>query len=422
MKRAIWLFLLCMLCYHIAHTFFWFGVSLVDPMILSVSKDMLRLLIVLYIFLLHYKQLPKFFSVWKWPVLTCIALIVWSITLSMIQWTSLWAIVVGFKYDIYPLCIVLCAIYIWHTYPEIVSYIQSKISLTSIIYYVIRILVIGLVWQWAKVLLPDVFMGLWYGPVWDYVLGQQPPIWYRTWPWWWMRLQGIFSWPNNYWFFLVTVCSLCIWLIHHAYRNQRNKDLWLRIFVAILFIVSLLWTLSRWAWIWVLAQCCLYVWCMYPRYKKYLLWWVVLVICALLIVAQKKIGSTWAHMTAWIEGISAFSQNPWGYWLASAWPSVHWAWIYLPENHYLQILLDIWLLWLVLWLWVVGSIVYTLRSSRLLFSKEQKILLLLFGFSFVGLLVEWLFLHVFEDSMVNYLFLVPCGIYIWSLCSEKGTN
>jgi hypothetical protein len=40
---------------------------------------------------------------------------------------------------------------------------------------------------------------------------------------------------------------------------------------------------------------------------------------------------------------------------------------------------------------------------------------------FFALLIMWLFLHVFEDSMVNYLFFTIYGIILWSLSTKlKG--
>jgi hypothetical protein len=38
-----------------------------------------------------------------------------------------------------------------------------------------------------------------------------------------------------------------------------------------------------------------------------------------------------------------------------------------------------------------------------------------------ALFIMWLFLHVFEDSMVNYLFFTVYGIVLWSLSTKlKG--
>lgn len=105
------------------------------------------------------------------------------------------------------------------------------------------VLVIGLIWQLGKLLAPDFFARFGYGPVGDYLVGEAPPLYYRTGPGGVMRLQGIFAGPNNYGYFLVGRCSLLVW-----YISQHWSDLARRprlVSLSVVYLVSLIWTLSR---------------------------------------------------------------------------------------------------------------------------------------------------------------------------------
>jgi hypothetical protein len=44
---------------------------------------------------------------------------------------------------------------------------------------------------------------------------------------------------------------------------------------------------------------------------------------------------------------------------------------------------------------------------------------LLMSLGFGGLLIEWLVLHVFIDSMVNYLFFVPYGVTVGYMSTRQ---
>ena len=189
---------------------------------------------------------------------------------------------------------------------------------------------------------------------------------------------------------------------------------WFMKFLFILYVFSLLWTISRGAWLGVGVQVFLLIWFFKPQRKRYLGWIVLVWVVLMVWVSWMKSGSTIGHGLAWQEWCEAFLANPWWYGLGSAGPAVHRDGIYLPENHYLQILLDIGIPWLLLWLGVLGSIVYKTIDYRLQITGNNVYIVLLI-FWLIGLLVEGLFLHVFEDSMVNYMFLVVLGISLGNL-------
>jgi hypothetical protein len=170
--------------------------------------------------------------------------------------------------------------------------------------------------------------------------------------------------------------------------------------------------------------------------------------------------STVLHFQAWFDGIDAIIANPWWYGLGSSWPSVHYTGVYLPENQYLQIALDVGVWWLVIWCWVwwvlLRGVLIKISNywkhfchsckgrnppwTAINFGNTQRngkwmvdsvfmdpgsspgwqyvpliIPLLLW---WVGLFVIWMFLHVLEDSMVNYWYLsllgITMGMVLWS--------
>jgi len=46
--------------------------------------------------------------------------------------------------------------------------------------FIFIVLGFGLVWQLLKFGIPELFFKIGYGPVGDYIAGQNPPIYYRT--------------------------------------------------------------------------------------------------------------------------------------------------------------------------------------------------------------------------------------------------
>ena len=410
MKHIVRWFLVFMILYHVIHTFFWYGLSVIDPFLLSVSKDIVWLLLVAACGIMYWKEIPRFLQQRKIPLLLFVWLLLRSIFLSLQH--NIWRdmIMVGIKYDIYPLLIFVTALFLWSVCSF--SVYKTKEILLSAISWRRKIawfiLVLGLLIQLLKWLFPDIFSVFGYGAVGDYVLGQHPPLYYRTWPGGVMRLQWLFSGPNNYGFMLVSYFSLLIWYMVILWKQWRR---WL---LVVVYSASVVWTLSRWVWVGIAAQSFLLILFFRPQWKKYLLLIVVMILVAMFAVANLKVGSTTAHLAAWFSGRDAFIVQPWWYGLASAGPAVHRDAIYLPENHYLQLLLDIGIPWFFLRFGVLGSIFWKLRKRRDDVKKHYQIIVFLFFVWCIWLLIEWLFLHVFEDSMVNYLFFVPFGIAVWS--------
>lgn len=407
-------FLLVILAYHVLHTFFGYWIDLVAPTLLSWIKDLLRVLLVGGVCWWQRKAVCAFFRDRKRIILAGVILIAWSLVLSREQGMSRWSMLIWFKYDIYPLVVLVSALVLWyvlqHNDPNKWFVLKKNSYLTN---FLLIVLSIGLVWQWIKFWFPDFFMWFGYGPVGDYVLWNAPPIRYRTWPGGMMRLQWIFAGPNNYGFFLVGIAGLVTFALSKQPIQRKKILLWW------LYMCSLWWTLSRGAWIGAGVTIALTIRWFFPAYKKLLVWWWIVGMIGVLWITLIKTWSTSGHWIALWEGIQAFLAQPWWYGLGMAWPSIHYTWVYLPENHYMQILLDLWIPWLLLWWGIFLTLLQKSWKKVTASPKNESInrLVVLLFFGICGLVVEGLFLHVWEDSMVNYLLLGTFGIVVWMLSS-----
>ena len=138
--------------------------------------------------------------------------------------------------------------------------------------------------------------------------------------------------------------------------------------------------------------------------------------------------STIGHIQAKWDWIQQVINQPLWYGLGSSWPAVHHSWMFLPENYYLQLMLDLGTVWFLIWCWVLFYWIYEQKKLRLNLIKKEAIsddnyqLFITLQRGILALLVMALFLHVFEDSMVNYLFFVPYWIllgYLSCIADEK---
>lgn len=405
MKAVRW-FLCAMVGYHILHTILWFGRGGVESEIISVVKDVLWIVLVgVLFFTMRASERKLFWNEWKWPIVMFGGLILWSLGISLREGISVGSIAVGSKYDLYPLFVLLSALMVG---VNLSIELGWRLVHRKTAWIILGIVVLWIVRQGAKVVFPELFTRLWYGPIGDYALGSAPPLRYRTGPWGMMRLQWIFAWPNNYWFFLVALTWVVSYLVVHHPKRRKYRLL------GALFWFSLWATISRWALVGAWVAWALTVRYFFPRYKKQIVILGVLCVFLVLRISMHKTGSTAGHRTALIEWLQAFVQQPRGYGLGMAGPSVHYEGVYLPENQFMQIILDVWLPGLLLRCGVRWKVLQKTRLNvRGDWEKHWLIITLLFGI--VWLMVEWLFLHVREDSMVNYLILWVFGILVGRL-------
>ena len=423
MLQILGIFLFSQVAYHLIITFFWYWLALGDQTTIALIRDGLWIGITVLIYLLGMKYWKEYFKYW-WKIL-------WAFVLLLIFWVgisyflfdkSFSDILIGVKYGFWWMIILLMAAGIgyflqkkWKTLDKFTKWVK---------YSLVAIVILWWIWQWLKLLVPDVFFSFGYWRLDDFHYWENPPIYYLTWYEGTLRWQWLFSWPNNYWYFLVLFFPL-IWYFFpikklSEIKKWDRKD-YLNFLVVALWIFTILATLSRAA-IVGLVLCLFFIFYPYlKKHKKCALWIGVILVLLLIGVSCWKWDSTVQHIQAKLDWVIQVVNKPLGYWLGSSWPAVHHSWDFLPENYFLQLMLDIWTLGFILWCFVMLFWIYkekVLRKDVInqnLWNNEVYHIFIALQKWLVALFIMWLFLHVFEDSMVNYLFFVIYGISLWYL-------
>ncbi len=424
-KCFIYIFLIFLIFYNIFSTYLHFGSWLnIKASTTAIIRDWLRFFFIFIIWINNFKFTIKFLKQNKKTIFLLISLCLYSLFLSKIYyWKPFFEIAVWFKSIILAIFIFLSSIFLWTFIKQ--QKIFSKKTFNQFIKYLLRfILVFGIIIQLLKIFIPDLFLKLWYWPVGDRNPNFNPPIYYRTWPWWLTRLSGLFAWPNNFWYFLVLFLPFLIWLISTKNNNLNSKTISKTdIFLVSLFILN--WILTLWRWV-ILGRI-IELWLIIIFFKKYRTLLIsifkknkkiILLISITLIIFLsflfiKKIWSTNEHIAKRWEWINFIIQKPilW-YWLGTSWPAFHYWWKIIPENFYFQIWIDLWIIWLIL---------YFLTRIKIFKKYFWKTSQTKFIFIWILWLASvWAFLHILEDSMVNDLFFIISWIYIWLEYQESN--
>lgn len=421
MKKTIWLFLFFIAFYHIIVTILWYWYfPQLTQTIISLSRDFIWIVIVWICLIWNIKSILPYLKKWKYIWITFIILIVFWIWISFLnnKWIS--DIFIGLKYWFYYLWIFLSASFI-----GFIGYKKlDKKDFLYLLYFIVWIVFVGFVRQLAKIIYPDFFLNIGYGPLDDFLYGKNPPLYYLTGFEGTMRRQWLFAGPNNYWYFLVwffPILLIWIWKL-----TKKGKDLWTKInlldlSLIILWLAAVLLTLGRWTFIGIVFAWIITYTAWIRKHKKLfsvLLWILILAIAALSIVKRQ---STLWHIQSKISALPYIFKNSLWYGLGSAGPAIHHNWQFLPENYFFQLILDIWSLGFIIWAILIQQIIGIFRkifvySKTNELNEKQKIWYLYtkaFFVWFFCLLIVWIFLHVFEDSMVNYLFFIPMWIVLW---------
>lgn len=414
MIKYIKAFLIFISLYFIINTVAVYGGRDVSKTAMSFSKEILWFGFVILSAILNLRTTIQFVKQYRYiTIITLLILVIWSLV-TLYQWNtfidSIQSIIIWLKYGVLYIFIFYTALLIWY----IAKNQTEETNFSHWIYYFY--LVVLCVWfliQIDKLIFPDMRYDLWFRTIDIYRPDMSPPIYYLTNVDGFVRLSWLFSGPNNYWFWLVGVLSILLW----------SKELWVwksskyDIFGKIVYFISAILNLGRSIWIGMIAQIILYLkkYNIISTYKKTFTGLALLAVWALGYMTYHKWDSTIKHFESTINGILKFLENPWWYWLGSSWPGIYYNGFILPENYYLQIMIDFGIIWLLL---ILTFWVYIFRYSK------KKIW---FGWSvwhklnymylcwFLGMCVVGLVLHVFEDSMVNYLIFVPRGIVLWNL-------
>lgn len=414
LKFLKWFFILIVL-YHIIVTVICYWVLWWQyPELPSLIRDWLRIWFFILMFFVYRKDWKNYFNRRKYPWIAFIIMIIWWVIISLLAEKSISDMLIWIKYWFFYIFIFLSSSFLWFVWKDTLNKIKN---LSNIWYFLIWIVVLWFARQWAKLIWPDFFMQIWYGPLNDFFFGKNPPIYYLTGYEWTLRWQGLFSGPNNYWYFLVAFLPIIILLF-----KVQVKKLWellklknnLNLICIIIWVLAILFTLSRTAILWwALVFLLLNI----DRIRKNKIkTWIIILIWIVWIVALSilKWSSTLGHIYAKLSSINRVVQNPMWLGLGTAWPAIHHNGTILPENYFIQVMIDIGTIWFILWARIWYTIIMIEKKIKKSFINEKEVSIYLvrryLNIGWICLLVMWLFLHVFEDSMVNYLFFISYWI------------
>ena len=317
-------------------------------------------------------------------------------------------------------------------------------------------------------LMPNSLKLLWYNPnIYEWTVWQNPPaVYYTLIDKWNIRNQFIFERPTSFGFRLIAFFPVFVlWLL----RKRWWKD---QIFPTILFWLLIFSTWSR-AWIAIRTlEAIVLFFILYRRsIKKYFvrliiisiiwLWWLAYLWRWIMVREHSNTG----HLELMKAGRNIAKTNPlvwrWAWYSGPAShqlcytdepvniyqdiDSIHLdnqrcellrkenvknqisTYGFNPENQYLQILMEYWIIWVIFWLWLcIIMLRYTAKMIWMYRKKNkspfQELLyysLLWFWIWFIWLCAEWLVLHSLADRMVIYPFFLLYWITVWLREKEK---
>lgn len=423
--------------YHIITTIIGYGIFNGEIIqIIALIKEAIRIIAISIFFLIKIKNRKSYFQTRKRPRIALLGMILFAISTSLLQDKSIYNIFVWLKYNFHFIIIFLTSSIIWYFLPKILTNRHSKKVINILQYSLIFIVITGFIRQICKFINPVFFQKIGYGPIGDFIFWQNPPIYYRTGPWGSPRRQGIFAWPNNYGYFLTAFFPLIIFRRKPKFKKIKeqiynNPQKILHLSFIVIWISTIILTLSRAAIIGgIVAIIAIYKNELKKNKKIAITIW-ILTILTIGWLSIFKWGSTLEHINSKLNGIISVNNNPiWGFGLGTAWPAIHHGWNILPENYYLQVIIDIWTFGFLLRTILRINIIKIHKKIYLFFktnkSNENQQLAYLhrnyLNIGFMCLLILWFFLHVFEDSMVNFLFFVPFGILSGYLSKQITTQ
>ena len=327
---------------------------------------------------------------------------------------------------------------------------------------ILRTLRLWLAWWFMIWLMPTILRHFWYDPLsYEWTVWQRPPVAYYTLiDKWNVRNQFLFERPTSFGFWLIAFFPVFVlWFL----RNKKRID---QLFPIAIFWLLILSTRSR-AWIAIRAlEAILIFFILYRKsIKKYFIPLIVVSIIWLWILAylwrwiMVREHSNTGHLQLIKAGRNIAKEKPLFWWWAwYSWPASHQlcytdepvdifqdvesihldnqrcellrkenvrnqisTYGFNPENQYLQILMEYWIVWISLRLWLCLIIIrYTAKMIRIYRKKNkspyQELLyysLLWFWIWFIWLCAEWLVLHSLVDRMVIYPFFLLYWITVW---------
>ncbi len=334
---------------------------------------------------------------------------------------------------------------------------------------IIRSLRLGLLWWFMVRLMPTILRHFWYDPLsYEWTVWQRPPVAYYTLiDKWNVRNQFLFERPTSFGFWLIAFFPVFIlWFL----KNKRRKD---QIFPILIFWLLIFSTWSRAGIVIRALEAITLLFILFRKsIKKYFarliiiaiiwLWWLAYLWRWIMVREHSNTGHL-VLMKAWRD--IAKQNIIWWRWAWYSWPASHQlcyneepiniytdidsihldnkrceilrkeniknqisTYGFNPENQYLQILMEYWIIWVLFRLLLCIIILwYTAKMIRIYRNKNkspfQELLyysLLWFEIGFIWLCIEWLVLHSLADRMIVYPFFLLYWITIWLWEKEKS--
>ena len=397
-------------------------------------------------------------------ILFVVTTLVFLVLAVWIQHVWFKAFVLSAKYDLFWFFIFwiwICLSYLFFTEKD-----KDLLDLYNKL--IIRSLRLGL-FRWFIVRsMPNVLKIFGYNPhIYEWTVWQNPPAAYYTLiNQWHVRNQFLFERPTSFGFWLIAFFPVFVlWFL----RNRKKID---QIIPTIIFWLLIFSTRSRaWIAIRILEAIVLFFILYRKSIKKFFvrlvilaiiwLWWLAYLWRWIMVREHSNTGHLELMKAGW--NIAKNNLIFWR-WAGYSWPASHQlcytdepvdifqdvnsihldnqhcellrkenvknqisTYGFNPENQYLQILMEYWIVWILFRLWICVLILwYVAKMIRKYQNKAkssyQELLyysLLWFWIWFIWLCAEWLVLHSLVDRMVIYPFFLLYWITIWLWEKEK---
>lgn len=330
---------------------------------------------------------------------------------------------------------------IWYMIFIAIYYIAPKVSEATwekLVEWFLKgmkwLLILALLWYVVLLLKPWVLKLFWYDRMsieWE--IGQRPPAIYWTREFEWLpRNQFVFERPISWWFFLVALFPL---FFTQFLQKRSIKKTWFRWGA---YGLNIILTYSRAAWgSWVIELVILGI----ITYRKQMRFFLkkfliplLIILAAITWVAKDQIihrefSNTW-HVQLFLQGVGYLSDH-WmtGMGAATVWPGSHYeGWLnFNPENQYLQIAIEFWIIGFVLWM-MRYLFLHRIGLKAFLKNKHQKnfsqrtLWLIAFSIWMLWLSVSGMVLHSFTDRMIVYPFMLIGAVIYYLYCQEPQST
>ena len=248
------------------------------------------------------------------------------------------------------------------------------------------------------------------------------------------RFQWSFGWPIRFSVFLVVTFLLFLWFIFTYCKNKFKRNIIISV-SSLIIITSIFFSYSKTSILWLIFWIILFIYLVrkiifHKKISKGFIYSSIAIIIIPLVFLWVFKKDLFLHLWSTInrvenlsQSLEMFSYNPiwYGLWIAGPasqiWNSIESAWSrqiatvtvtkthrFLPENRYVQILLEQWIIWFALFIALL--IVISLKLYKIVKRKKDYLSIWIFS-AFIALLFMANFTHAFEESATSYiLFLI----------------